>query len=309
VKVIFLFFVLLNLVSATEKTWSENWVQACARAHKEKKDLLVYFTGSDWSPWCIALQKEVLSKKAFLDFVKEKYILVQLDYPEHKVVDELLRAQNDKLLKKYFVRSFPTIYFLDSQQRPYGDIRYEGINSKQFIEQIKKFINIRDKRNLMLAASKKLHGVAKAQKLSETIALLDNSSYLVYYRDIEEGIYKLDPGDVSGFKKMQAQRLSLSLVESEVLKLVRKQQRSQALVLIDEFIFNEKVTGELRQEALFDKLVCYKFEPQNYDLVEALMDEVIKVRPASRLALKCRKIKTRISHLRKVVPDESSSIK
>ena len=45
-----------------EKAWTEDFPAAQLRATEQKKRLLVNFTGSDWDPLCIALNKNVLTQ-------------------------------------------------------------------------------------------------------------------------------------------------------------------------------------------------------------------------------------------------------
>ena len=47
--------------------WFDDFAAAKAAARKEGKPILANFTGSDWCPWCIKLENEILGQKAFLD--------------------------------------------------------------------------------------------------------------------------------------------------------------------------------------------------------------------------------------------------
>ena len=70
--------------------WVEDFEAAKALAAKEKKDLLIDFTGSDWCGWCIKLRKEVFDKPAFAVAAKD-YIFVELDYPQQKKLDPKIK--------------------------------------------------------------------------------------------------------------------------------------------------------------------------------------------------------------------------
>ena len=52
---------------AAELKWETDLPAAQAQAKKEKKMVLMDFTGSDWCGWCIKLNKEVFSTKEFQD--------------------------------------------------------------------------------------------------------------------------------------------------------------------------------------------------------------------------------------------------
>ena len=47
-------------IQAQELVWQTDINKAISISNKEKKPMLLFFTGSDWCGWCIRLQKEVL---------------------------------------------------------------------------------------------------------------------------------------------------------------------------------------------------------------------------------------------------------
>jgi thiol:disulfide interchange protein len=92
--------------ATTPEGWSTDLDQALAKAKTEKKCLLVEFTGSDWCPPCIAMRKNVFSKKEFVTAASKKYILVELDFPKG---DKALADKNQPLAEKYKIEGFPTV--------------------------------------------------------------------------------------------------------------------------------------------------------------------------------------------------------
>jgi len=75
---------------------------------ENEKPLFFFFTGSDWCGWCIKLQKEVFFKPEFVKWAKENIVLVELDFPRRKKLDETLTKQNDNLRQMFAVRGYPT---------------------------------------------------------------------------------------------------------------------------------------------------------------------------------------------------------
>jgi thioredoxin-related protein len=67
------------------------------------------FTGSDWCPWCIKLDKETLSQPEFADYAKKNLVLMLLDFPREKPQSDELKKANADLQKKYSVDGFPTL--------------------------------------------------------------------------------------------------------------------------------------------------------------------------------------------------------
>ena len=87
-----------SLAAAAEGPWLTDFEEAGKQAAKEDKAILMDFTGSDWCGWCIKLDKEVFSKKEFLDFASKHLVLLEVDFPRKKKLPEegqeklLLRA-------------------------------------------------------------------------------------------------------------------------------------------------------------------------------------------------------------------------
>ena len=92
--------------ATTPEGWSTDLTKAFEKAKAEKKCVLVEFTGSDWCPPCIAMRKNVFSKKEFVTAAAKKYILVELDFPKG---DKDLAEKNQPLAEKYKIEGFPTV--------------------------------------------------------------------------------------------------------------------------------------------------------------------------------------------------------
>jgi len=92
--------------ATTPEGWTRDLDKAFEQAKKENKNVLVEFTGSDWCPPCIAMRKNVFTKKEFVDKASKKFILVELDFPNS---DPELKKKNQPHLEKYRVDGFPTV--------------------------------------------------------------------------------------------------------------------------------------------------------------------------------------------------------
>jgi len=102
--------------ATTPEGWSTDLDKAIAQAKAENKAVLVEFTGSDWCPPCIAMRKNVFSKKEFVDAASKKFILVELDFPKG---DKELSEKNQPLAEKYKIEGFPTVILLDSEGKEF----------------------------------------------------------------------------------------------------------------------------------------------------------------------------------------------
>ena len=100
----------------TLEGWSTDLDKALAEAKAAKKSVLVEFTGSDWCPPCIAMRKNVFSKKEFVQAASKNFILVELDFPK---ADKALADKNKPLAEKYKIEGFPTVILLNPEGKEF----------------------------------------------------------------------------------------------------------------------------------------------------------------------------------------------
>ena len=110
------FHVTASAFASVPEGWSTDLDKALEKAKAEKKSVLVEFTGSDWCPPCIAMRKNVFSKKEFVDAASKKFILVELDFPKG---DEQTSKKNEPMAEKYKIEGFPTVILLDSEGKEF----------------------------------------------------------------------------------------------------------------------------------------------------------------------------------------------
>ncbi len=94
--------------------WETDYKAALEKAKVSGKPILLKFTGSDWCPPCIAMDREVFSQDAFANFAKEELILVLLDFPRKSEQAVAMKEQNQELAAEYKVMGFPTYVVLNS---------------------------------------------------------------------------------------------------------------------------------------------------------------------------------------------------
>lgn len=122
-----------------EITWLTDLDQAKAVAAKEKKAILVDFTGSDWCGWCIRLKKEVFDQKDF-EVAAKDFVFVELDYPRGKKQDPAVKAKNDALAKQFNIQGFPTILLLNAQGQVFASTGYEAGGPTIYLKSLQKFL-------------------------------------------------------------------------------------------------------------------------------------------------------------------------
>lgn len=104
--------------------WVDSYKDALKKARKEKKPLLIYFTGSDWCGPCIRLDKKLFHTQKFKDFSDENMVLYMADFPRNRdLVSKEARKYNKKLKEQHVVDSFPAIIVVDGKENVLGEKR------------------------------------------------------------------------------------------------------------------------------------------------------------------------------------------
>ena len=138
-KKIAMFVCILSIglsVFASGKQWMTNLKDAMKLSEKSGKPILIEFSGSNWCPPCMMLNKNVFSKKAFLDFAKENLVLVLMDFPRPSKQTAKQKKYNNSIARKYKIRYFPTVFLLDSKGKIISKIDRRG-DVKKYIAFLK----------------------------------------------------------------------------------------------------------------------------------------------------------------------------
>src|SRR5258708_26579671 len=77
--------------------WQTDYAAAKSTATQQNKYILLDFTGSDWCPYCVQMDKEGFAKPAFSTFASRKLILVKLDFPRKANQSATKKSHNQEL--------------------------------------------------------------------------------------------------------------------------------------------------------------------------------------------------------------------
>ncbi len=101
--------------------WENSYKEALERAKKEKKPLLIYFTGSDWCGPCKVLGKELFNTEKFQEYADNKIILYKANFPRNKnLVDDETKEVNKELSQRYGQSKFPTMIMVNAKEQELG---------------------------------------------------------------------------------------------------------------------------------------------------------------------------------------------
>ncbi len=275
----------IPLIAASEG-WTADFTAAKTEAAAAKQDLLLDFTGSDWCGACIALHKEVFSTQAFKDGVKDKFILVELDYPNDKSkLSEEAQNQNQDLAKKYSVEAFPTIFLCDASGKPYAVTGYQEGGPVSYVKHLDALRAKKILADETLKSASNSEGVAKAKLLAGMLRDMDLSKSVVdtFYSDVVAQIKASDPNDESGFLKVSLLKDKLAKFQKELSFFAQGDDFPGALKLVDETIKDGGFDKPEVQQMMATRGVILA-QLKKFDEAMQAVDEAKAFAPDSELA-------------------------
>jgi thioredoxin-related protein len=102
-----------TVAHASDLSWSTDFSHALEQARADDKMVLLDFTGSDWCPWCIKFDHEVLDTDPFATYAQNKLELVLVDFPRTKPQSDALKQANRALGRQYNVSGYPTFVLVN----------------------------------------------------------------------------------------------------------------------------------------------------------------------------------------------------
>jgi thioredoxin-related protein len=141
-KIIAIAFILFFSVSSFAQEWLTNFDEAKALATQNNQKIVLVFQGSDWCAPCIKLDKEVWSTAEFQTLAKNKFVMLQADFPKRKgnKLTPELQEHNNKLAEKYNPNGyFPFVVVLNHKGEVVGNSGYEKSTPKKYFNKLNSF--------------------------------------------------------------------------------------------------------------------------------------------------------------------------
>lgn len=83
--------------------------------------MLIYFTGSDWCDPCKVLDEKLFHTEKFKEISDNDLVLYEANNPRNKDLVSLEKMeQNYKLIRKYKIKSYPTLVFVNHKGKMIG---------------------------------------------------------------------------------------------------------------------------------------------------------------------------------------------
>ena len=124
--------------TSTPTGMTDDFEAACEQAKKEKKRMLLVFSGSDWCGFCKRLDDDVLSEKKFIRQVSRKYVPVYVDSPrDRSLLSARAQDRNPGLIDRYSPNGYPTVVVTDADGEELARFSgYGGGGSSAFMRRL-----------------------------------------------------------------------------------------------------------------------------------------------------------------------------
>jgi thioredoxin-related protein len=289
--------------------WISDFEAAKKQAAAEKKDMLLDFTGSDWCGWCIKLNDEVFKKDEFKKGVKDKFVLVELDFPQDvSKISEATKKQNAELQSKYGIMGFPSIVLCDAAGKPFAKTGYAEGGPEKYVVALDDLRKKKSKRDAAFASAAKAEGVAKAQLLVSALKEMDLSDAEIsnFYPEVTPQIKASDPKDQTGFIKNIEAKEKFAKFEEELNKLGESQDFDGALVFVDKTLKESGFEGENKQQIIATKAMIYA-QMKKFDEALKTVDEAKAFDPNSEIGKRMDGFKEQLEQ-KKNAPAEEEAV-
>ncbi|MCT4666054.1 MAG: thioredoxin family protein [Flavobacteriales bacterium] len=128
-----LFFLLSTTLAFAQTNKSIN--ELTRLAQNQNKNIVLYFTGSDWCKPCMDLDKKILQTPEFSNFITKKVIFQKVDYrrvnfsqTDKNYFEELAKLFNPK-------KSFPKFIVINKNRKTLKTIGYNFMwTNKEYIQ-------------------------------------------------------------------------------------------------------------------------------------------------------------------------------
>ena len=306
-------------VTAQEVARFDTIEKAVEAAKKDKKDILVDFTGSDWCGWCIRLNEEVFSQEAFKKGAASKFVFVELDFPQRKALADEQKQYNARMQQLHGIEGFPTVLVLDSEGRAYAKTGYHEGGAEGYLKHLAEFAPRKEELSKLRKAWTDGPEADRLGALENLLTKLGEWSVAGGYADLQEKSLELkeksvdsDVKNASGNRARYAKELALHFhrkkeaekhakylkllkeldadsaagietmiwIETEVFPVLEKQDWQGAL---DKLTPRLELKGEAGQQASYFAAVC-QFRLGSKEKTLELLEAAVKLAPKTAMA-------------------------
>ncbi|MFC2049112.1 thioredoxin family protein [Chlamydiota bacterium] len=120
--------------------WHTDYPHVRTLSQQENKPALLFFNGSDWSGEAMWMKREVLSSTSFAEKAANRFVCMEVDFPEHSILSAKESSQNKELKERFHIHETPTLLLLDPQERVIAQIGYLPESGDKFAGDLLKLL-------------------------------------------------------------------------------------------------------------------------------------------------------------------------
>lgn len=278
-KTILLFSLFVCSCATTQKEWNKNARNITADMKRQKKDAMLFFTGSDWD----IKSKEIfdiVNSQEFIEKYRKTFIMYNIDIVKNEELMPAAELKNSYILfAEYKVDDLPYL----AMKNPDGDVYFsQNINpDKAALKNLKEIIEE------ALTRREKLNEIKKEIRKSlgaEKTAAIDRFFQFVYnpedprYNSLREEAVQSDPENKSGLKG----KFIFFIARLEADKLSARKKYIEAAAEFEKAVSSGFLEAEAEQVAWYNIAYLYTMSKQikSEKIIECL-NKAIEANPSS----------------------------
>lgn len=249
--------------------WETDFDKAQKDAEEQNKDLLVFFSGTEWDGYSTRLMDTFFSDNSFRKTASKEFILFHIDVPSDQSTMTEAQINTLKLLSTACAINYcPAILAVDRNIRPYYQLEIDPdtITLEDLVADTNKAAETKRAVSELEGKLETAQGAERAKIIDQLVCSVPESFFGRYYT-LMKTIPIIDPENESGL----VGKYVLVLAEQDAALLMQAGNYSGAIGKFAEASENEYLTIAQKQECLYYSAL---FATQIYPQYKSLgMDE------------------------------------
>ncbi|MEO0448543.1 MAG: thioredoxin family protein [Verrucomicrobiota bacterium] len=258
--------------------WGSELSAAQAAAKESGTDIVVAFTGQEWSAVCRKLAEHFLEQPDFTDRLRTDFELVWLDVSEFRTIDPREKKQElpekARLRIDYGISSFPALVFMEADGKPYAFTGFPPGGIRSFGQRIERFLEAKDERLENLTRAEGVTGVRRAELLFATLPPLAAERLPRFYGDVMREIIELDPEHETDFSEDVKWKLADYEYVSQMIALDADLRWMDMVELTNQHIEKYELAGSRKQAALMNRFDIQRRQDDLPGMVKTLQEVI-----------------------------------
>jgi thioredoxin-related protein len=126
--------------SQYQLSWITNFKEALAKSQSTGQPIVMLFTGTNWCPACMKLEKEVLTKPEFAQALGNQFVFFKAEFPDYGE-DAIMSSPYSTLLQQYDINAFPTLIVINASGKQLYTVNYQAGGPAIYINELLQKLN------------------------------------------------------------------------------------------------------------------------------------------------------------------------